>query len=314
MKQTITLFVLSISFISLHAQNFPRPGATWIFEMGFNPWIDAGAQKWEFVSGSGNQKTFKVTEKFMNKFGIPGLQTNVTYRTFTYNGDTIWDNDEPLRPIANFSLQVGDSAYTPYYNGSNVNTWNNCDSAYHFISHKGVVTETGTETINGVSSRYYQLECRAESGTGTQVIKFTEASIITGGHWFRYIYSYPGCSPIIDGSGFFLRCYYDAANPQVCPTTVQWYETLNISENAAKWSGKIFPNPTSETLVVSNPESENVNASIADIHGRMVKNGISLKALSENSINLSGLAVGVYVLRIQYANGKTVQERFTVAR
>ena len=56
----------------------------------------------------------------------------------------------------------------------------------------------------------------------------------------------------------------------------------------------IFPNPTSEYLVVSGFAGRFVKYALVDVSGRVIQSG----RLSGNTISMSGLSSGMYLLRL----------------
>ena len=92
-------------------------------------------------------------------------------------------------------------------------------------------------------------------------------------------------------------------------------QTVNVIEgnfplNASSFNGKevvIFPNPTSDYLTISNIEQLDVNAiQIIDTNGKTISKIIS----NFNSIDVSNLSNGIYILSIETKEGKKFAENF----
>lgn len=92
-------------------------------------------------------------------------------------------------------------------------------------------------------------------------------------------------------------------------------QTVNVIEgnfplNASSFNGKevvIFPNPTSDYLTISNIEQLDVNAiQIIDTNGKTISRITS----NFNSIDVSNLSNGIYILSIETKEGKKFAENF----
>jgi hypothetical protein len=170
-----------------------------------------------------------------------------------FAGDTIWDMSDSLRPVANFSLQTGDSVFTPYHSvlssvyPSIIYSSTDCSEKSKFLFfQKGVVVENGIEMENNISYRYYKLKFLSELEEDTIIRKFSERSIITEDYWYYNI--------VLDNCGlsdipvFTFLCYKDdfITNPNC--QDIEWFESLNTSENQLQLSFKTFPNPVEDIL------------------------------------------------------------------
>ncbi len=77
----------------------------------------------------------------------------------------------------------------------------------------------------------------------------------------------------------------------------------NVS--APKASVTAYPNPSSSLVYVSSSSGEPLQAELVDLAGQMVyKKAISAK---DNTLNLSSLANGVYLLRLLGSDGQLIQ-------
>lgn len=318
MKKLFTLFLLTIAHIAVNAQTFPQPGATWIFDAGFNPWVDVTTEKWEYIGETivpnGAIKQMKVTRKIVNPGWYPGdtTITEISFRNLFFVGDTVKDITDPEEVIiANFSLQVGDSTYSPYHHSSGITMLNDNDCDYLdslLIFQKGIVTEVGIDNQDGLSASFYKLEFRHEMGD-TVSVKFSQRSLITSEYWW-YTPDMNFCNIIFEAYQPSLICYYDSSmQSSPCPE-ISWFDNLSVGNNEQFWTGKIYPNPASDVLIITNPAYENLKAYITDIQGRKVMDNIQLSANATTTFPIENLSQGVYVLNIVLPRGRDVKERF----
>lgn len=84
----------------------------------------------------------------------------------------------------------------------------------------------------------------------------------------------------------------------------------------ADWGIRVFPNPVSQTLFVefSDPEKrENLEASIWDTSGKLIRAAQHLSLDSNNAIEVDALPTGGYLLQFSGPNGKSLTVRFVKA-
>ncbi|HEU4790207.1 MAG TPA: chitobiase/beta-hexosaminidase C-terminal domain-containing protein, partial [Flavobacterium sp.] len=85
-----------------------------------------------------------------------------------------------------------------------------------------------------------------------------------------------------------------------------WEETLGIVENeSVKSSVVIYPNPVSHIFYISS-DSPSVFYQILGIQGNVLLEGIP----NNGTIDVSGLKVGVYVIKVKFENGKQCYKKF----
>jgi len=77
------------------------------------------------------------------------------------------------------------------------------------------------------------------------------------------------------------------------------FSSVNIADNQTEFPIKIYPNPTSNTLIISNLKKSS-EISIFDINGKIV---ITQNAIKLPKIDVSSLAKGLYFVRIKDDNG-----------
>lgn len=297
-----------------NAQTFPLPGATWVFTLNNSPHQDVLAEKWEYqgndsIVSNGIIKKIKVTRKRVNPDWYPLDSTIVSsgIRHWLFSGDTVRSVSNGYHyEICNFSLHVGDSSYTPYYDLAP--SWvNGCDPLDSLlIFQKGFVTETGTDNTDGVLSPFYKLRFIKESDSVT--VKFTKRSLITESYWVYSIIN--GCPIMInDSSKWELLCYFDSQMTSApCPES-QWFELLSVKGNN-NLTAKVYPNPTDDILYIRTEKFDGniLHLDILDVTGKLcLSKNISS---TETALDVKQLKAGLYSYRIvgssQSSTGKFV--------
>lgn len=309
---TIILFL----FTNLKAQTFPLSGATWIFK-SINPTDMADlAQKWEYKSDSisvdGIVKKMKVTTKIVNPAWYPYDTTIVSEddQYFLFVGDTIWNTNDSLSPVANFSLQVGDSAYTPYHSTLSplypliLDSLNNCsEEVQSLFFQKGIVVEAGIETGNSINYRYYKLKFIDEL-EDTIIRKFSERSILTEGYWHYNNVFLSSCSKT-DLPSFSFLCYKDDFSTSSSCSDIEWFESLNIRKEEQIFKLEIFPNPTNESIKIKTNNLGSFTLNVYDIIGKpKITKDIYFNGNNELSLDVSELEAGTYLVEITSNNVK----------
>lgn len=317
-KNTCTLVFLFISCASF-SQTFPLSGSTWIFKSpGFNPSVDEVGEKWVYMGDSiapnGIVKKVHATTKLVNPAWYPWDTTlvYVSYRHFLVSGDTIRDVLYPNYILANFSVSIGDSLYSPYHHPLNEQMLiEGClanDSA--LIYQKGIVTAVGTETVDGISSSYYDLKFKREIGDSVEV-RFSQRSIITQGYWCWEPYIH-FCNIVFESTPTVLVCYYDDSFVSAPCSDIAWFENLSVEESES-WDLTLFPNPSSDMLLVSSKIALSGQAYITDIQGRKVGRVYPLNGTQQQAMDVSAMASGIYILKLHAEGGKQHKLRFIVS-
>lgn len=310
---TFYLIPILLSLPNAFAQTFPLSGATWIFKSSFNIGYGDVFQKWEYVGDSlvqdGTLKKIKVTHKHVNPYWIPHdtVVISQSYRNFLYSGDTVRALWEDSTIIANFSLQTGDSTYTPYYRNSlSFDGWgDSCIIDFHLA--KGVVTDVGTDTVDNITYRFYELEYTSPWGN-MERLRFSERQLMEIGRaWFFYLSEYPTwCSlggGVVDAPTDDLRCYYDDFSlNESCEIALQ-FDQLSVHDFSINGEVSVFPNPARDVLNISNSYRGDAVVRIMDMQGRIVQDNIRVHA--EVFISLFNYKPGVYMLHYVNENGES---------
>ena len=315
----ITLFSFGVS--EAKAQTFPLSGATWIFKANNPAWMDDLAQKWEYkidsISVDGIIKKMEVTTKTVNPdwYSYDTTIVSEDYQYFLYVGDTIWNTNDSLSPVANFSLQVGDSSYTPYHSTFSplypliMDSINNCsEEVQSLFFQKGIVIEAGIETGNSINYRYYKLKFIDEL-EDTIIRKFSERSIITDGYW-HYSNSFLTSCSVFDLPSFSFLCYKDDFSTSSTCSDIEWFESLNIEKEEQLLKLEIFPNPTNENIKIKTNNLGSFTLNIYDIIGKpKITKDIYFNGNNELSLDVSELEAGTYFVEIT-SNDVKLTSRF----
>lgn len=84
--------------------------------------------------------------------------------------------------------------------------------------------------------------------------------------------------------------------------------TSNNPISSNKFDFEIYPNPAKETIHINFDFTEDYNYTVYDSYGRQLKSGVS----SQNSINISDLNSGMYILKIESTNNTSATRKFIV--
>lgn len=320
MKQLLTILLFAFLAVGTNAQTFPLPGATWYFtadNTSGHPYAEKLEYLGDSVAANGVYKKMLWSEKLVN----PDWATNDTTYLFSgmvyyrYSGDTIfrktYTNEEDF--ICNFSLAVGDSSYTPYYSLANLAMLQPSDVGFctavdsALLSRKGVVSETGTETADGVTYRYYKLLYNDAAGNADSVT-FSERSIITARYWLRPVEHFCGIdwNPVLN----YLLCFSDDSSAVPCAEE-DWYNHLGLDDPALAWKGEVYPNPAAGSATVTNPAPYAVTVQLTDLDGRAAGKRFEVAGNASATIDLSALANGTYIVSLQTTGG-VIRKRLVV--
>lgn len=298
-------YVLSVFFmlaaLAAKAQLALQPGATWLFRS--NLWGISYGEKWEYMSSSGNTIHMRVTTRCAGAFpGFPPCSQSVTVndRYFTVTNDKVM-LDGML--IADFSLQAGDSTASPYsYQAGITDSTGYCDS---LRTHPATVIESGTETVNGLNSRYYVIRFVGgvmDDDNGQPVIqwgarKFSEYAWIVNGYWW-FADQWIICDNIIIDPYIYrgLVCYYDDqfAAPAVCELT--WFDWMDVNETDISDRISVYPNPATDILNIRLTDLQfPTTYKVLSADGKIVSGG----SLLNNRLDVGAWPSGMYFLLLQ---------------
>jgi hypothetical protein len=130
---------------------------------------------------------------------------------------------------------------------------------------------------------------------------------------WKVITTTPGEWPIVDTTVFFtivgnqihklnFTKYYAASDRQVIVFNKTKYNALTVNEAIKnKLQVNVYPNPASDNLFIElDSKTKNAQITISDLSGKSIINTI---LLNQNSIDISGLQLGMYMLTISTENG-----------
>lgn len=309
MKKTAILLGMLCMYGFTRAQLTLQPGATWVFEKGSTNPNFAYGEKWEYLGDSaiGSITIHKIHRHY--KFqtiplngGDPVYYDQFEEMTsFWSHGDTAFVHD---KEVVNFSLQVGDTTLTagPMYDPHMFPFLTDyCDSTFYYSP--AVVTETGTESINGNDYRYYSLnyleKIDANGDSTFADKKFSEYSWIVSGYWVERPNGIgPDCLDEWSAYQFpLLACYFDDQYSQPAVCDLEWFETLVVAEPADISNHlSVYPNPATDMLNVSLPKSEDLfTYRVLSADGKLLSNG----KLVNGQLDIGTFPPGMYFLLLQ---------------
>ena len=203
---------------------------------------------------------------------------NITWYKW-YGADIEDINSKNLISNYEFQLRIGSGFYLPVYKGS---------FAYDPIDDK-IVTEDEYSWDAGTNSwkkengsRQYQYT--RDPSYNNMVTESIEK------YWYNHLNAY--------------RNYYKISyrNPQHMTSVKNFDNSIN--------GYLIYPNPSSDQLYISinnMPSNEELQVKISNLQGQEI---INQKLLNHQSLNVSDLSNGIYILQIQTSNGKNAQTKF----
>ncbi len=318
MKNIYCILITFLFGMQVQAQSFPMPGATWIIKG--NPQVpmalaDQGGEKLVYVGDSiapnGVVKLVEYSSTLVNPYYYPNhIVKNIdTIPYFLVNGDIYYSLVDTFFLLGDFSLSVGDSAYTPMRNQINYISWQDDPCAWNELSRKGWVTEVGTNTADGIVSRYYKLKYEDPYGTPFEVtynerilsMDLAVVPHVIGGQ-------FPTCTSTVisEWTPFYsLFCYYDNAMPlqNHCVSESLWFQNLTTEQWEGGFNLSILPNPTSSDLWIQNENNFSVSGQLIDIQGKQIERQIKISSNSTTKLNLSNLKNGLYFLKFTDENG-----------
>jgi hypothetical protein len=304
-KLCFSLFIVAMFMFGspASAQVFGYPGATWIFH-GHDPGPCFDVyEKWDYA---GDTVLFGVASKRMNveqKMGVGFPPSNYSVynfiKYFQVTGDTVRyfvNADSSWQEIYNFSVQIGDTVQNPL--GNKLNGWaNSCPDSipYNDIA---VVTNAGLTTIDGQLLKFYTLYYNTGWDTIHAYQTYYER-IITQSYWFPNDGYWCGAVPECGVPG--MVCYKDNGmiTDSSCADLI-WFDHLVIPQEPEVMF-KIYPNPSSDLLIVQSSSIEQNYYDILSLDGKLIISNI------QSPINIMHLPSGIYFV----TNGnRTLYKKF----
>ena len=299
MKKLTTLLILLIS-ITLQAQIWIDTGATWHYDWsGILPAFDKIEYTGDTVIQDKTCQTLKISSYMFAPLEQGGelLSTDISKRYTFSNGDTVFYlvNDN-FHILYNFGAQVGES----WELGVDTNEFS-CGRS--FVE----VTSIGSTEINGQMHEYMQVTTAPNSSVGFEGKIYKRFGVIGD-----YLFPTPrNCNPdiIIDFFVYNFTCFQDDSFPlyNVTDTDCDYLFTVGIPKlDNAEGIVSVYPNPASDFLVIRvfKPDYKLKNIEITDMQGRLLKKN------NQSEIDISDLLKGLYLLNIEFENGRRTVEKF----
>lgn len=299
MKKLTTLLIVLLS-ITLQAQVWIDNGATWHYDWsGVLPAFDKIEYVGDTVIQDKTCQTLQVSSYMFSPVeqGANLLSTTIT-RRYTYsNADTVFYlvNDN-FHILYNFGAQVSDS----WELGVDTNDFS-CGRS--FVT----VTSTGSTEINGQMHDYIAVATEPGSSVGFDGKIYKRFGVI-GDYLFP---TSRNCDPdmIVEFAMYNFNCFQDDSFQLYNTTNKDCGYLLSVGiPKLDKADGivSVYPNPASDVLMVNVLKQNYIlkNVEIRDMQGRL------LKSFDQQRIDISTLPHGLYLLHLEFENGRRLVEKF----
>lgn len=299
MKNLMTL-IFCVLLTNGFGQVWIDSDAKWTFDY-FNV-AETGTWRWKYTHDTiilGHQSQIINATKY--RYGGSGTSIINYGNTFTYhsNDSVFYLKGDKFFLLYDFGAQIGDSWIV------------SIDTIFNACQDTAIVqvVDTGIIIINGNEYRTITLETISESLyalNGLCVEKFGILPTTYENSNFGFLPGYQYCEggPIIDYDLLTFRCYEDLNFPTYNPTNKDC-DTLTSTNELIIEDFSIYPNPSNSTLHIDSPNLNIINVKILDLNGRMIEN----QAYTDK-IDISNLYNGIYLIKIQFNNGKEIVKTF----
>lgn len=232
---------------------------------------------------------------------------------FYVNGDTTYRvmNTEKY-VLYNFSLEVGDTLR--FWEGKTIQV------EHYFLNQQqpnGYVTfqviTKGNMLLGNDSVRHYTMQGihgSYQGGIGSEYASLQMEVIEKIG-----LFNTPGklipyylCGTCDTHSPMLTR-FDSTSAPSIYQNS--WFNGcgyLSVKDEVL-WESQIYPNPASDMINIGNPYPNYLYATFSDIHGKVVKSNILLSAGVTASVPVSEFASGIYILSLQWPDGKIYKHK-----
>ena len=275
-------------------------GATWHYDFsGALPAFDKIEYVGDTVIQDKTCQTLQVSTYIFTPFeyGCELLASGTSERYTYSNGDTVFylvNNDFYI--LYNFGAQVGDS-------------WELGVDTNQFLCGRSFVevTSIGSTEINGQMHDYIQVTTLPNSSVGFEGKIYKRFGVIGD-----YLFPTPrSCDPdlIVEFAMYRFSCFEDNSFPLYNATDMECDYLLHVGiPESEKIKGVVvvYPNPASDFLIIKilKPDYKLKNMEITDMQGRL------LKSFNQSEIDISDLSKGLYLLHIEFENGRRTLEKF----
>lgn len=306
--------------MNVNSQVWIDEGAVWHYDysnIGYG-----GFYKYEYIGDTlieeHNCQIIKGTDYAFtyNQYGqiILLWQLNLGNQYTYTSGDTVffWNKYENrFFTLFNFGAQIGDTWTIANERPNNwvINPETDNDTSKIEVIDKGIIN------INSTDYRYIKIKPVYGSVYGfygTYVERFGnfDSTLNAFQDLFPNYYDYSQ-SVMAEWNMYKFKCFQDNSFTLFNPTNqddCEYYlnhlsvETFDIDKV------KYYPNPTKELLIIENPYSENINANIYDINGRLIDNA-QINSTDKIELDVSNFENGIYFIKIKtdILNSKTIK-------
>ena len=252
-----------------------------------------------------------TTISYIMEYGGPPIFDGFTGYEYVYSDQNhVYQliGDE-FKVLYDFTVQPNDTILI--YDSENYDpSQYECDSVG-----RAIVTEIGTEIINGLELRWYEVSSLDESTF------YLNGKIIERmGNITQYLFGQPSdCIYIQEGNINGFRCYEDDNFPQYKPYSGECDFINSIEEiTMANLGLQIYPIPANDKVNVS--VSENVKVAkvrVYNVAGSMVLKPFDSAqgdiARGEIQLDVSELVSGIYLLEVETVDGFLEVKRLVIA-
>lgn len=306
MAHTLRMLVLTMvccwCITNTQAQNWCLPGAQWHYAWYY--FSATGYVHYQYTHDTVYAgRSCQVLQAFDYSSQTIGggnyhLDTSALFNVYTYaQSDTVYFyNNNKWAPTYFFAAQVGDTLTL-----TNNYFINQTDTALRVV-----VDTVGLMQVDTHQLRYYTFHL-LDSCWG---MVFTGKVVERIGMIDNALIPYWHC--VTDDYYYYLRCYSDntfaqypaGANCNYLLTAIKEPETAIVNFT-------LFPNPSNGNVTISIAESiMGSNTIVTDVTGRMIA---AVQLTSTNTtLNTSGFAKGVYLVKVQLPNETVAVKKFVV--
>lgn len=314
MKSIICFLIGSFCSLWVYAQDWPAPGAVWYFDQEYGLCFGREYSKWQYVGDSlkpeGRRLNF-IRHVARLDYPAPGA-VNKTYleqhRFFMERNDSLFYENSSL--IADFNRITGDSTFSPFHDFPLEFACNGADSL--MITQKASVIAHGQETVGNQIFKWYKIEYvyfpSAEEAP-VYLEKTYHQRYFTPQRWF--LPQIQLTCTVMEYCFEVFQCYRDEfMSTSACSAAEYTWEHLNMKEPVAADPVSVFPNPVSDVLNLEIIGSTlPVRIEISNMQGIRCKEVMPL-GLGWVSFDVSQLSAGIYLIRLFYADGSQVTQKF----
>lgn len=288
--KTILLSISLLISVFSQAQNWCPSGAQWIYSTGS-------------VIENGTANVFYQKDTFINGINCKKLEVREdifayrTYNEYTYaQGDTVFFlYDSIFWPTYFFNAAIGDTIVH-----RNTYPTADCDTFWNFV-----VDSTATVVINGDSLRYYRMNRVDNTLVHPQRLEVMEKFGVLKG----FLKPWTSCLFYEEVTIYGVNCYQDDSFgsydriPHIPCKIITGIDGIEDKLNFL-----VYPNPATNQLNISIDGHTITKYQVMDYPGKVVIDN-QLNS-SDLSIDVSSLAQGVYLIKLELNNGQFVMRKF----